>query len=274
MQVFAATEPRLCDAGPGWPEAHDSAPLRLRIMDLYRASNLVNRLIKDHPDKAADILARCCSADQKVASEIESFFLLPQNGQQEALRTPHSVAITFPPRTPARSSSSQHSGSPPPHRRVTSQDVGPFTLSPPPSSGSRSTRGAATSGETILLIDLTEEGGFAEKPVRMKTAPIEYSLIRGNIAHERITNTAINQGEYHVSVPHTANPDTRVSRHVSESITLTWRRPNHDSTHETTFYLVPKDTIKADILLGYGDSGEGIPGVYTRFCYDFIGSLD
>jgi hypothetical protein len=120
-----------------------------------------------------------------------------------------------------------------------------------------------------VLIDLTEEGGFAEKPVRMKNAPIEYSLIRENIVYERITNTAINQGEYHVPVPHPADPDIHTSMHVSESMTLTWRRPNHDSTHETTFYLVPKDTINADILLGYEDSGEGSPGVYTRFCCDF-----
>ena len=268
--MLAATESRLCDADAGWPQAHDSAPLLLRIMEYVGANALVKRLIAEHPEKAADILARCYE-DRKVSSEVMSCFLQSTNGQHEILRSPNSVANIFPPRTPARSSSSQHSGSPPPRHRVSrhpSSDARLFTLShsrTASSTTSRSARDEVNLGEYILLLDLSDMG-VEEKLVRMKTAQIRHSIIREDVAHKRSLNASINQEEEtQVFVPCTSNPEDYTEIRVSESITLIWRRPNSNSTHSTTFFLVSKNVLNTDVVLGYEDSGEGSSGVYTCF---------
>jgi hypothetical protein len=276
--VFPATEPRLCDAGAGGSEARNSsAPLQLRMMaEAYtHASQSIDRLLNEHLEKAASILARCYRKDKEVKDEIDSILQLSSPGQQEASRPPPNSAIPILSRGHvrghARSSSSQLSVSPPHPRRVMHSNAGP---TPPGSSASRSTKGPFASGETILLID-AYEGSLEEHPVRLKNAAIEFSLIREDIANERITSTAPIEGDHHhIVVPNTVNPETCAEVRISESITLTWRRPRSDSTHRTTFFLVSRDVLSTDVLLGYKDSGEGSPGVYARSCCDFIKPLD
>lgn len=77
--------------------------------------------------------------------------------------------------------------------------------------------------------------------------------------HNIATSTA---EEYTVSVPHNAAPHAHIQVLVSECVTLQWRRPQSNTTHNTTFYIVPKNVLDIDILLGYEDSGEDAPGVY------------
>lgn len=111
---------------------------------------------------------------------------------------------------------------------------------------------------------------MVEQMVRMKTASITYSVIRDDVVGKR--NLEESFGLTHADIAHVQVPN-RVSGQaqlipVSWSIGLTWRRPHSDSTHSTTFYLVPKEVLDIDMYLGSDDSGEGSPGVYTQ-CNDY-----
>lgn len=97
----------------------------------------------------------------------------------------------------------------------------------------------------------------------MRTAPIEYSVIREDVVYERLFRSASISpvpGE-RISLPCPGvSGDMLISSFWTE---LTWRRPDSDPTHKTAFYLVPRRLLDIDVLLGYRDSGEG---VYHRFC--------
>ena len=272
-QVFAATEPRSCNIGAGWSEARNSAPLQLRTMAeaFTHAAQSVDRLLSERPEKAADILERCYREYKEVKAEIDSILQLSRPGQ--AARSPPTLAIPIPLHSHAhghvRSVSSQLSVSPHHHRRALHPNSGP---TPPGSSASRSTKGSSAS-ETILLIDNTDSD-VEEHPVRMRIAAIEFSLIREDVA-ERITSIEpIEEDVHQVAVPNLANPGTSTKVRISTSMKLTWRRPKRDSTHRTTFYLVSRELLSIDVLLGYRDSGEGSPGVYTRSCCDSTKAFD
>lgn len=237
------------------------------------AAQQVHCLLEDCPKEAAGILARFYRDFTEVKCEIDSILLLSRNGQQDTSRSPQSITVTIPPQIPARPSSSHHSGSPPPLRARS--NVRPLPpLSPPSSLGARSTRGTTTPGEWILLVNFIHRE-VEEKPVLMRSGQCQLSLIREDIADEQSRYTSISQGnEYRVLVPQHGNPDTCIPMHVSESITLTWRRPNSGSTHRTTFFLIPKGVLDTDVILGYEDSGEGSPGVYTRSRCDLARTVD
>jgi len=104
----------------------------------------------------------------------------------------------------------------------------------------------------------------------MSTAPIKYSVIREDVVVERNLNAAYSlrqAEEQQIYVPcREAEKLQLVS--VEWCIQLTWRRPDSQATHSTLFYVVPKDILEPDMLLGFEDSGEETQGVCAHFSHD------
>lgn len=234
------------------------------------ATRSIENLLNEHPADAARILASCYRKDKEVKDEIDSILQLSRSAQMAASRSATNSAIPTlsrgQVRGQARSSNSQAYVSAPNRRKGTQSDAG---MTPPASSVSRSSTGASASGESILFIDVYEDV-FEEHPVRLKKASIKYSLIREDIANERIKSTEATEGDVH----HVLIPETSVKVRIFKSVTLSWRRPKSANTHRTAFFLVSRDVLHTGVLLGYEDSGEGSPGVYTRSCCEFTRLLD
>jgi hypothetical protein len=218
-----------------------------------------------------DILTRCCE-DSKILDEVTSHLLQPRSRQYEApAPTPpaNRLDITFAPPVSPSSHGSHHTGTPPPRqrppRRLSSTT---YPLSPPGTASSvtsHSTKDGSSSGEYILLPTRVGDK-VVEVTVRMKSAPIKYSVIRDDVVGRRNLEDSfpLSQAEVtDVEVPHRASGGVQLVQ-VHWSIDLTWRRPHSDSTHGTIFYLVPKEVLDVDMCLGCDDSG---PGVYIQ-CID------
>ncbi|RII06786.1 hypothetical protein CUC08_Gglean010019 [Alternaria sp. MG1] len=241
---------------------------------LYGTHQLVSKLVKESPEKAVDILTRCC-ADSKVLEEINAYLLQPKPTQREVpALLPGGLDITF--GSPASPSvdSSRHAGSPLPRQRLARRPSSystTYPLSPPRSASSvtsHSTRNEISMGEYILLL-LFGGTEVEEHLVRMRLAQTRYSVIRGDVVQKRGLDTmcTLVQPDFNeVYVPsRTAAGFDLVP--TSCSIELTWRRPRSDSTHNTIFYVVPQEALDTDLLLGCEDSGEGIPGAYIHIHY-------
>jgi hypothetical protein len=240
-------------------------------MESYGTHALVKEFIDRCPEKIEDVLVKCCE-DQKWRTEITTRLLLPRAGQQQSTPTspPGGLSITLAHPAPISSINSVHSASPPPTRRAAHQPSSSTRhyrtpLSPPStasSTTSRSVKNEATTGEYILLLALREHG-IQELMVRMRTAPIRDSLIREEVVHERDLVSQLTRIEEHqVTVPFITNPGSYLPVLVFESITLTWRRHNSNKTHNTTFYVLPRSDMSADVLLGSQDSGEYSAGMF------------
>lgn len=76
-------------------------------------------------------------------------------------------------------------------------------------------------------------------------------------------NSIEQEDDLDVVVPDYVAPNAQTTVRIVESVTLTWCRPNSDASHQTRFFLVPKDLLNTDALLGFMDSGEGHSGAYT-----------
>lgn len=236
-------------------------------MDCYRIRDCVARLVDHFPEQAVEILARCCEEQKETLHEVLAS-LIPPKHNESPLPVGNNINVTFPPRVPPSSHGSQHTGTPPPRqgppRRFPSTS---YPISPPATASSvtsHSTRDENSSGEYILLPTLVGTKVVDHK-VRMRPALIKHSVIRGDVVGRRQLEDSFNisqAGLTHVEVPHRVTGELRLVP-VSCAIELTWRQPHSNSTHETLFYVVPKETLDIDILLGYDDSGQEIAGVYT-----------
>lgn len=240
------------------------------------ATQSIERLLNEQPDKAATILAKCYRDYKEVKHEIDSILQLSGAGKTNASRSPPKSAIpissrgSIPVRGHTRASSSQLAMSPLDHREA----MRPNT--PPGSSSARSSKSSSTLGETIVLID-AHEGGIDHHPVVLRNAAIEFSLIREDIVNERLTGAEAAEEErpYVIELPGPmALSGACAEVRISEFVTLTWRRKKSAATHRTKFFLVSKSILDTDVLLGYKDSGEDRPGVYARPWFDFAKSLD
>jgi hypothetical protein len=235
----------------------------------YGTHQLVSKLVKESPEKAGDILTRCCE-DTKVLEEINAYLLQPRPAHHEApALLQGGLDITFGSPPSPSVNSSHHTGSPLPRQGLTrrpSSNPTTYPLSPPRSASSvasHSTRNETSTGQYILLL-LFGGTEVEEQLVRMKLAPIKYSAIRGDVVQKRGLDamcTLIQSEVNEVYVPRRAAVGFDLVP-ASCSIELTWRRPRSDSTHSTIFYVVPQEALDTDILLGYEDSGEGYTGVY------------
>jgi hypothetical protein len=239
-------------------------------MSHYGIHHLVTELVENSPKKAADILTRCCEEREKVFQEVTTFLLQSRPRQYEASNPPaNRFDITFARPVSPSSHGSHHTGSPPPLQRPprrSSSTTYPFSRSGTASSvTSHSTRNENGSGEYILLPTLVGTK-VVEQKVRMKSAPIKYSVIRDDVVGKRNLDDSsnLNSAELiQVEVPHRASGGIQIVP-TSWSIHLTWRRPHSDSTHSTMFYVVSRDVLDIHMYLGYQDSREDSPGVYSQ----------
>ncbi|KAH7066425.1 hypothetical protein BKA63DRAFT_161453 [Paraphoma chrysanthemicola] len=240
-------------------------------METYGTHALVREFITCCPDKIEDVLVKCCE-DKKWQTEITTCLLRARVGQHASAPAspPGGFSITLGNTAPISSVDSVHSMSPPPRQRMTRQASSstrhyPTPLSPPStasSTTSRSVKNEAATGEYIFLIALNENE-IQEQPVRMKTAQIRDSVIREEVVHERDLASHLTQIDQHqVAVPSITTPGSYLTASVYECITLTWRRHNSNKTHNTTFYVLPRSDMSADILLGFQDSGEYGAGMF------------
>lgn len=230
----------------------------------------VERLVYDFPEKAVDIILSHCH-DQHTCNEIMAF-LADQPTQPDARSSPRGLNITVGTATPSLPPPSTEAPNYPLTRDVRSRPLGSYTgaaapLSPPrtvSSTASRSSAGGNRSAEDILLYGDDDED-LKPKPVRMKTAAIEHSVIRDDVVHSRNLGENLNSiAPFTVQVPQREAPSNVVDVVTMRCVQITWRRRNSDSTHLTMFYVVPGRLIDADVLLGCTDSGEPLIGMLHR----------
>jgi len=246
------------------------------------AQQLVERLVEESPEKAVDILVRYYHQDANIHEEIKAYLLHhrpSRNAHPGPLSPPNSFNITLGRPHPTPSIDSHHSASPPPRQRLphraSTSSARPFTGAPlsPPSTvssvTSRSSKGEAVAGEYVILLTFTE-GSVKEHIVRMRTAPIAHSLMREEVVHRRnLTASLVPAEECGVFLPYPAGSHAQKEVPVTYCAKLEWFRSGSNSTHSTTFYIVPREMqhmLDVDVLLGYKDSGEGASGVYKLLC--------
>ncbi|EDU45108.1 predicted protein [Pyrenophora tritici-repentis Pt-1C-BFP] len=241
-------------------------------MDILGAHALVKQLLSDRPDKAHDILVRCCE-DERVRQEITSCLLQSRRRQYEA--SPPSNRFDIAQSASTSVHSPDHIASPLQRQtlpRHLSSNAPTYPLSPARTASSvtsHSTRDESGSGEYIV-VPVFGGASKGDTPIRMKTAPIKYSVIRDDVVVKRKLNVAYSLSpaeEQEIYVPCRMTGNLQLVS-VEWCIELTWRRPDSEATHSTMFYVVPKDRLGPDMLLGFEDSGEEIQGVCARFSWN------
>jgi hypothetical protein len=238
-------------------------------MDHLGARIVVDQLLERSPEKAAELLVRYCQ-DTRIHNEIATYLIhqSSRSVQPGALSPSNSLNITLAPQRSASSVDSHHSESPLMRQRLArrpSASARPLApLSPPstvPSSSSHSSRGEAAPGDYIVLLTFTD-GSVREDIVRMRTAPIACSVMREDVVHKRgLTASLRETDECRVFVPYPPGSHAQTQVPVTYRAKLEWIRPRSNSTHSTTFYIVPKALLDVDVVLGYKDSGEAASGV-------------
>lgn len=244
------------------PEPHIDSASIAHMAHHARLYRHVEQLVSQRPDKAVDILLGCCE-DERVRDEVQSCLVEAGYWQSEPRSPSNRVNISFDPPKPMSPLALQRAaGHLPPERQRPFQISSPAPLSPPAtesSATSHHSNESARSAEYILLLSITEDG-IVEVPVRMRTALIKHSVIRQDLVFKRKLASNLNR---EVSVSH--NGISSIG-----SLELQWCKPNRDSTHSTTFYVIPG--LETDLYLGFEDSGEGPPGT-CAFSADGRGEL-
>jgi hypothetical protein len=226
--------------------------------------------VEDYPDKAVDILMKCCH-EPDIAKEIVDF-LLDQRLNATYTISDNNASIAPNPKT---SNISQRPGSFSSHRQQPSHSipgVEAHTDSPSPPT-TRSDHSRSLSGkdgkENILILATNEDDDIEKHPATMKLAPIEYSVIGEHMfTAGRICESNIKAiEEEQISVPQRGVPGALRQITVSSRAELTWKRSISNASHRTTFFLVAQEFLDTDLLLGSLDSGEGMyswPHACTR----------
>jgi hypothetical protein len=229
----------------------------------------LERFVTGYPDKAVEILMRCCH-DLDIEREILQFLLdpgqPPKNKSLDALDTTNAnnahVTSTQRSSHAAQRTSSFSNHHPQPSRKIS----GRYSAEPPspPRTGSNYSKSLASKEgiENILILTMDEDDDIKKHPATLRTAPIEYSVIGQHMLSDgRICESEIEElDERQISIPQRGIPGTFVDVTVSFRVQLTWRRTRTKSnaSHRTTFYLVRQEFLDIDILLGSPDSGEGM----------------
>lgn len=220
----------------------------------------IRRLVKDHPEKAVDILVRCCQ-DADIQNEILFYLLDPD---LKSSGTPVEVSESANPTNARHTTSaldSERATLPLGRRRPSDRSARASRLPPSPtrtaSSYSRSL--ASKDGKECIIFLTAVDERPEEHLAQMRNAQIELSVIsehmfdEGRICESHITSVP----RQVISVPRPGLPGSFLNVSVSSCAKLTWKRPG-SRTHSTTFYLVPPDMLDIDVLLGCEDSGEGM----------------
>jgi hypothetical protein len=231
---------------------------------------VLKRLVIDYPEKAIDVLMRCCH-DPDIEKEIMQFLLLPPPPQKSK---PHNTidttnisntASTSGPITPPNSHpGSNRSGSFSGHPRTPSRSHATPRSRPdgsPTRSSTHSKSQASKSGrEYITILATNDDDEMIEHVARMRSAQIEYSVIGEHMFSDgRICRSNIDEEspDQLIQVPCRRASGKLTNIPVSFRADLTWSRSSSDATHKTSFYVVPQEELGIDVLLGSRDSGEG-----------------
>jgi hypothetical protein len=238
----------------------------------------VQRLIADHPEKAAEMLWKCCH-DETVQEEIKVFLI--DNLDQQPKSKPHrsssytakidNIPAIPAPITPPGSHRSHRSGSFSDYHRTPNRNHAAIRGKQDPSptrSGSMHSKSSISKSakEYIFILATSDDEDLIEHPARMKSAQVEHSVINDNMfAAGRICGSNIEEEipEQEIAIPCRRTPEMYTYVTVSSCAKLTWRRSSSDATHKTLFYLVPQEYLDIDVLLGIRDSGEG---TYRKLC--------
>lgn len=227
---------------------------------------VVEDLIKCCPDKAKEILLRYCKADRDVLNEMMSSLLAAKNGQDLTTHAPNGADVT----PTARYQGAYHgaheieAARPQQKMRQLSTNTRQYSLLSPPRTASsvtsHSVKDEFTAGEDIMLLIPTDRG-ITKEVVRMRTAPVENSLIAEDVIHGRdLVSSLCAVEQQHVYVPRGVDFEELDTFGASYSIKLTWRRSTAGSSHVTIFYVVRKGLMDTDVVLGAKDSGEDTSG--------------
>ncbi|KAL5118719.1 hypothetical protein ACEQ8H_003396 [Pleosporales sp. CAS-2024a] len=204
----------------------------------------VERLVTAFPDKAVEVLMRCCH-DPELERELLQFLLDPSPGAPTTSNANH---VHAPPVTKSSLGAKRiDSFSDPSQQRFRAPSrIGANTRPPsPPASRSnpRSSVSNRDGSEHVIVMEIDEDiGDVKEHLATLKRAATEYSVIgdhmftTGRICPSKIEDIV----QQEIWVPHRSAPG---------STTLV----------PTLFYLVSQEFIGIDILLGYADSGEDPP---------------
>jgi hypothetical protein len=227
----------------------------------------LERFVMEHPDKAVEILMRCCH-DSDIEKEILHFLLdpdqTPKNKPLNALDTTNAnnAHVTSTQRSPptARSFSNHHRQ---PSRSISGMRHNAEPPSPPRTGSNYSKSLTSKEGiENIFILTMDENDDIKTRLATLKTAPIEYSVIGQHMLSDgRINESEIEEiDERRIAIPQRGIPGTLIDVTVSLRVQLTWRRTRTKSnaSHSTTFYIVRQEFLDIDVLLGSPDSGEGM----------------
>lgn len=229
------------------------------------AHGLAEKLVREHPTEAVDILVSCCDNPQVYNDIVRCITSI---GPSDASRLQNSVNITLAPQTPMSPVGSQHSGSSrQPYRLPHQSNQVPIPLAPlsPPGTASsitsHSSKDGAGQGEWVLFF--TDQGGVDDEcRLRLRTAHIKHSVIRQDVIHKRhLVGNLISLPPAYVSITRSATPLIPEQAQTNCAIELEWRRPHSERSHCTTFYIVSGEALDADVLLGRDDHEAGHLGM-------------
>jgi hypothetical protein len=230
--------------------------------------DIVTDLLSQRPDKVQEILLRCCK-ELKMREEMMASIIKIRGGHVPICDPSNGANMTSSMSNDIPLHDAHHSEPSRPQqkpaRRFSTTTRQYSLLSPPRTASSvtsHSVKNDVVTGEDVLLLVVSEEGTINKQVVRMRAAPIQHSLIGEDVVLERGLGAGLVEvDEFRVSVPCGADLEDFEHVQVSFLINLTWRRSNSNSSHVTKFYVVPKDTIDTDLLLGNADSGQGTLGM-------------
>jgi hypothetical protein len=234
---------------------------------------VLQRFVEDHPEKAVEVLIKCCH-DQDIEKDIIEYLLDQQLKSTE--NTANNDAYVAP--APKTSSASQRTASFSSNRRQSTRNYSSMGAhadlpSPPKTRSNHSKSLTGKDGrENILILATDEDEEIETHLATMRSAPmIEYSVISehmfetGRICASNIQET----DEEQISLPRRGFPGALIQISVSSCAKLTWKRSTSNASHKTIFYLVPQEFLDIDILLGSLDSGEGtFLKMHTRTCLE------
>ncbi|KAF1922179.1 uncharacterized protein M421DRAFT_427198 [Didymella exigua CBS 183.55] len=225
---------------------------------------VLQRFVGDHPEKAVEVLIKCCH-DQDIEKDIIEYLLDQQlkstenTGNNEAYVAPAPKQLSASQRTGLFSSDPRQST-----RNYPGTEAHAGSPSPPKTRSNHSKSLSGKDGrENILILAMNEDDDIEKHPATMMKAPIEYSVINKHMFDAgRICDSNIEEiAEEQISVPRRGAPGTFRQITVSSRAKLTWKRSKSNASHETTFFLVDQEFLDIDLLFGSLDSGEDMPEI-------------
>jgi hypothetical protein len=210
---------------------------------------LAQRLLKDHPHKAVELLMDYLK-DGGIQAETERYIGQnpPQRNLEMAFEYQHGALS---PRSHHRNSSAQQGSA-----RHNIQIMRNSDQTPPTSASSNKSyaSGLAAAGmEKITFLSCDDDS--ADQPVIARRTPGKYNLIGDAVAY---SGRGLSAGQFEVDESILVHTSSGAARPVSvkAAVNLTWRSRNTFKTNMGTFYIVSASLLDSDVVLGSDESVE------------------